>query len=230
MSRYSKRSLFQRWNDNLFEFISDLRDAWTITDPYRFGTKFQTIVIPELGTINRNGRIYTREIAEKMCGQFDPTHVCGELGHPDSSVLSLSNVSHRLHRVFISDNALWAEYSVADTPSGRLLYEMFQQIGPDGFVLSPRGVGSIRNGYPQEDYKIITYDFIPISESAFRPFTEEEVVAAGLKLFPMESAWTRWYNTPNDDFGEVTPRSLVEDGRTAAVMTAIELMKQGVYA
>ncbi len=230
MSRHNKRSLFQRWSDGLFEFLGRLRDTWCIADPYRFGTKYQTVVIPELGTINRNGRIYTREIAEKMCGQFDPERTGGELGHPDSSIVSLSNVSHRIHRVFVSDNALWVEYSVLDNAAGRLLYDLFQKIGPEGFVLSPRGVGSIRNGYPQEDYKVITYDFIPISESAFRPFTEEEVIAAGMKLFPMESAWTKWYNTPNDDFGEVTPRSLVEDGSTAKVMTTIEQMQQGVYA
>lgn len=167
MSRHNKRNLFQRWSDGLFEFLGRLRDTWCIADPYRFGTKYQTVVIPELGTINRNGRIYTREIAEKMCGQCDPMRDFGQIGHPDDAVVSLMNASHRIHRVFINGNALWVEYSVLDNAAGRLLYDLFQKTGPETFVLAPRGTGNVDENGHINNYQLLSYDFIPASESAF---------------------------------------------------------------
>ena len=106
-------------NFNIFKWIGQLvdrvRDMIAGVDPDRFKTKYQTVVIPEFGVVNRNGRIYTREIAERMCGQFREP-LAGEIGHPSSAVINISSVSHRIHSVFIDEDMLWVEYSVVDDP------------------------------------------------------------------------------------------------------------------
>ncbi len=219
-------------NFNIFKWIGQLvdrvRDMIAGVDPDRFKTKYQTVVIPEFGVVNRNGRIYTREIAERMCGQFREP-LAGEIGHPSSAVINISSVSHRIHSVFIDEDMLWVEYSVVDNPQGRLLYDLFQKQGQETFVLSPRGVGSVPNdGNIAEDHEVIAYDFIPIMESSFRPYSRAEVIARGKEVFDNEQKLYDWLEKEHELFGGQTPQDLINEGLTGKVMTALSWMKQEV--
>lgn len=217
----------------IVEFLNTIRDVRSSSEPIHyepwqdlklndFKVKYETLIIPSFG-LNRNGRLFTREIAQKMCNMFDPERTnLGELGHPESSSVSLSNVSHRIHRVFIRDNSLWAEFSVADTEAGKTLYQLFNDLGMDSFMLSPRGVGTIgHGGRLQDDYEVATYDFLSVEDSAFRPYTEEEVKERGMELFHEETLWNEWYDAPNHTLGDRTPRSIVDEGGASEVVALI---------
>lgn len=228
------------WSDRVIGFLNRIRNSWQSSQPTEFlpwqelklndfEARYEILIIPSFG-MNRNGRLFTREIAQKMCDMFDPEAVnLGELEHPRSANVSLSNVTHRIHRVFIRDNALWAEFSVVGTESGKHLYQLFNDLGMDSFMLSPRGFGNIGHaGRLQDDYIVITYDFISVDDSAFRPYTEEEVKKKGIGLFREEILWSIWYDTPNYTLGNRTPRSIVDEGGASEVIAHIEDISHGI--
>lgn len=143
--------------------INSFRDALNCD---HFSATYQTIVIPHIGVMNANGRIYDKGVLKKMCGTFKD--MFGQIGHPDDLAISLFNASHKVHRAFISEDALWAEYSILNNPSGRLLIDLLQESEEHDFVLAPRGVGTINEkGEIQSDYKLLSFDFIPKKNSAF---------------------------------------------------------------
>jgi hypothetical protein len=230
------------WFERVVEFLNTIRDSrgvyepihyepWQTIKPNDFKAKYEAVIIPSFG-LNRNGRLFTREIAQKMCDMFDPKQTnVGEIGHPHSAIVSLFDASHRIHKVFIRDNSLWAEFSVMNNDAGRRLYQLFNDLGMDSFILSPRGFGSIDHaGRLREDYKVITYDFISVDESAFRPYTEEEVKEKGVELFREEALWNAWYDIPNYNFGNRTPRSIVDEGRAPEVIAHIEDISHGIMS
>ncbi len=212
----------------LFGWFHWLVERFRTAHPDPYGTRYQTIVVPRLGKMNRNGRIYTREMAQRMCGQFKEPMV-GEIGVPDSSIVSLSKASHRVHRVFIDGDDLWAEYSVLDTPCGRLLYDLFQKVGKEAFVLRPSGVGTVRDGHFEDDYKLITFNFIQADEDAFRPYTEEETLQCGLDTFGDKWAFYRWVDRPSEVYEGMTPRQLMAEGRYEDVMMELGRIQHGIY-
>ncbi len=215
----------------LFGWVNDLIALLRTHKEYDFGTRYQTIVIPNLGVMNRNHRIYTVEIAKKMCGQLPWCGQFGQIGYPDSPDISLLKASHVIHRVFLSGNDLWAEYSVLDNDNGRLLYDLFKNVGQDAFVLRSRGKGSIRNnGFIEDDYVVFTYDFIPVSEDAFRPFTDEDVIEYGTKVFGESGKLYRWLVTTSPYLHNKTPRNMMQEGRHGEVMSELANIEYGAYA
>lgn len=209
------------WFRNLLDKVRSVRH-----DP--FGTRYQTVVIPRLGMANRNGRIYTRDIAERMCGQVGHT-MLGQIGMSDSTVTSLSSVSHKIHRIFIVGNDLWAEYSVLDTPEGRLLYDLFQKVGKEEFVLRPSGVGSIRDRHIQDNYEVTGFHFIPASEDAFRPYDLSDVMNCGPDVFGNKQAFERWLDEPRPTLEGKTPRQLLDIEQFDEVMMELGRIEHGIF-
>lgn len=132
-----------------------------------FTVRYQTVVIPNLGVVNKNLRIYTSDTARTISGgEFDRMY--GQIGYPedDYGMISLSRASHQIHKTFMVGNDLWAEYSIIDSEHGRLLYDLLQT---GDFVLRPRGYGTINpDGTISDDYKLISFDFIRIEDDAFK--------------------------------------------------------------
>jgi len=228
MSGANPQKWFPQWVDWLLATLDRIRDIRSKADPVNSAIRYQTIVVPRLGKMNRNGRIYTREVAERMCGQFKEP-MLGEIGHPDSSSVMMSNASHAIRKVFIDGNDLWAEYSVLDTPCGRLLYDLFQQQGEDAFALRPSGRGTVINGHIEDGYELITFNFIPVSEDAFRPYTEEETLRCGLDAFGDKWAFYRWVDRPSEIYEGMTPRQLMAEGRYDDVMMELGRIQYGIY-
>lgn len=127
-------------------------------------TRYQTIVIPNLGAINRNSRVYTESFARSMSGgYFGRMH--GQIGHSDTGIRSITLASHIIHRTFLAGKDLWAEYSIIDNDHGRLLYDLLQN---QDFALRPRGLGTVNSdGTIGNDYKLLAFDFIPVEEDSF---------------------------------------------------------------
>lgn len=123
-------------------------------------------ILQKANTENRNGRVYPLDIlkreADKYMEAVNEKRATGELDHPDSAVVSLSNVSHMITEMWWEGDTLMGRVQVLETPSGNILKGLLKS----GVMLgiSSRGVGSVksRNGLDevQEDFELIAFDFV----------------------------------------------------------------------
>ncbi len=127
---------------------------------------------------NQNGRVYPREILERESKKYTQEFVTqkralGELDHPDSSVVNLSNVSHNVSEMHWEGQNLVGTVEVLGTPSGNILKELFKAGIKLG--ISSRGMGSVepmQEGDGQQvgqDFELIAFDFVsnPSTHGAF---------------------------------------------------------------
>lgn len=126
---------------------------------------------------NQNGRIYPKPILEREIKKYSATNIAqrralGELDHPDSSVVNLSNVSHNILEVQWKGDDVVGTVEVLNTPAGKILKELFEA----GITLgiSSRGMGSVKNlgentVEVQDDFELIAWDFVsnPSTQGAF---------------------------------------------------------------
>ena len=135
---------------------------------------------------NQNGRIYPREIlvreAKKYTKEFiKQRRAMGELDHPESSVVNLSNVSHNIKEMNWEGNNLLGTVEVLSTPSGNILKELFKSGIKLG--ISSRGMGSVETIKEDDvqqvgnDFELIAFDFVsnPSTHGAFMHPVNESV-------------------------------------------------------
>lgn len=133
--------------------------------------------LQEAGAVNKNRRIYPKEILEdnvdRLTESIQQGGLVGELDHPTDSIVHFSNASHKITKLWWEDSVLFGEGVVLPTPSGKILKELMNcgvRVG-----MSSRGVG---NGKVNEDgilvigesYKLITFDAVadPSTYAAFQ--------------------------------------------------------------
>jgi len=145
-------------------------------------------VLQRAGAKNQNGRVYPRNILERECRRYQQEYIdqhraLGELDHPESSVVNLNNVSHNVLKIWWKGDDLLGAVQILDTPSGKILKELFKA----GITLgiSSRGLGSVKELRSegtvevQEDFELICWDFVsnPSTHGAFmRPTSMNESV------------------------------------------------------
>lgn len=135
-------------------------------------------VLQRAGAKNQNGRIYPKHILERECRRYEEQFIrqnraLGELDHPDSAVVNLNNVSHNVLKIWWEGNDLKGDVLVLDTPSGKILKELFKAGVTLG--ISSRGLGSVKELYSesalevQEDFELVCWDFVsnPSTRGAF---------------------------------------------------------------
>ena len=137
---------------------------------------------------NQNGRIYPKEVlvreAKKYHKEFiKQSRAMGELDHPESSVVNLTNVSHNIKEMHWEGDNLLGEVEVLGTPSGNILKELFKSGIKLG--ISSRGMGSVetvseageQSQEVQPDFELIAFDFVsnPSTHGAFMYPTNESV-------------------------------------------------------
>jgi len=170
-------------------------------------------VLQRAGAKNQNGRIYPKRILERECRRYqyeyiDQHRALGELDHPESSVVNLNNVSHNVLKIWWNGDDLHGAVQILDTPSGKILKELFRA----GITLgiSSRGLGSVKElrnegtVEVQEDFELICWDFVsnPSTHGAFmRPTNMNESVNNNIK--------TNKYTRVNDIITSI----LCEDGK-----------------
>lgn len=159
-------------------------------------------ILQKWGVKNKNGRIYPKEVllpqVETYQNLVTTNSAVSEADHPDSSVISLQNISHMITKMWWgkgdTENILYGELRIIVSP-GFIKYGIASVIG-DKIVLyiqhkiklgiSSRGVGTLKevNGESlvQDDYELIGFDLV------VTPSTP------GAYLFPEE--------TMNNAFGE----------------------------
>jgi hypothetical protein len=135
-------------------------------------------VLQRAGARNQNGRIYPKNILMRECERYkqeyiDQHRALGELDHPESSIVNLNNVSHNVVKIWWDGDDLYGAVQILDTPSGKILKELFKA----GITLgiSSRGLGSVKQLQNesavevQEDFELICWDFVsnPSTHGAF---------------------------------------------------------------
>ena len=126
-------------------------------------------------TQNGNGRVYPHKILERevsnYCKLVEEGRALGELDHPDSSVINLSNASHLVTKIWMEDNKCLGKIRVLETPSGNILKSLVESGVKLG--ISSRGLGTVneKNGVTmvEDDFQLICFDMVsdPSTPGAF---------------------------------------------------------------
>lgn len=151
-------------------------------------------ILQKANTLNRNGRVYPYDIlrreATKYMEAVEENRALGELDHPDSAVVSLSNASHKVVDMWWQGEELYGKVEILneDCESAKKLKGLLKS----GVMLgiSSRGVGSVKTvkgeDIVQSDFELIAFDFVssPSTPGAYlfkegknwgmTPITEEE--------------------------------------------------------
>jgi len=136
----------------------------------------------EAESVNGNKRIYSKKLLERECQKLgtmiSERRLVGELDHPSSEVVSLSNASHLITGLQFEGNKIIGEAEVLNTPSGKVLQELLKsgvQVG-----ISSRATGSLEQDMHEDCYrvqdnlKMITWDMVsdPSCQGAFPALKE----------------------------------------------------------
>lgn len=137
-------------------------------------------ILQKWGVENKNGRIYPKEILIPQVGEYqklvDANSAMSESDHPDSSVVSLDNVSHGIKEMWWGkgddQHILYGKLELIVTP-GYLNLGIASMIGDKilqylrmGYKLgiSSRGIGTLKeiNGQNivQDDFELICFDLV----------------------------------------------------------------------
>ena len=126
---------------------------------------------------NRNGRLYSKKIAEDIVRQFNQmdengTLVLGALkGNNRTYDLLLNDVSHRIKEIHIDEDnsAIEGTFEVLKTPLGMTLKSMLISKGSfdDLFAISSRGIGTTDEEGRVDTYELLGFDIISKQESTW---------------------------------------------------------------
>ena len=124
---------------------------------------------------NGNGRVYPYEVLKREMDNYEKViadnRACGELDHPDDSVVNLKNVSHIVTDCWWEGKDVMGKIKVLDTPSGRILKDLVNAGIKLG--ISSRGLGSVRESMGktivEADFQLICFDIVsePSTPNAF---------------------------------------------------------------
>jgi len=115
---------------------------------------------------NGNGRYYPKSIWEREIDKYmdsvSNNRACGELDHPESTVINLKNVSHNIKDIWWDGDYIMGKIEILPTPSGNVLKALIDsniQVG-----VSSRGMGSVKQiGETlevQDDFELLCWDFV----------------------------------------------------------------------
>ena len=122
---------------------------------------------------NQNNRIYPRPILEREVDKYQTIinegRSSGELDHPDSQVINLKNISHKVNKCWWDGDNIMGEIEVLHdtpnkkgTPSGNILKALMENKVICG--VSSRGLGSLEEKDDilevQDDFELLCWDFV----------------------------------------------------------------------
>lgn len=137
-------------------------------------------ILQKWGVENRNGRIYPKEVLIPQVNEYmklvEQNKAVSEADHPDSSVVSLLNISHIIRKMWWgtgdNSNILYGQLEIITSPAymqqgivsmvGDKIVEYLKRNIRLG--ISSRGVGSLKevNGknIVQKDFELICFDLV----------------------------------------------------------------------
>jgi len=146
-------------------------------------------ILQKWGVKNKNGRIYPKEVLVPQVNEYEQlvnsNSAVSEADHPDSSIISLQNISHMITKMWWGtgeqENVLYGQLKLIVSP-GYINMGIVSVVG-DKIVLylqnkiklgiSSRGVGTLKeiNGenLVQDDFELIGFDLVatPSTPGAF---------------------------------------------------------------
>ena len=146
-------------------------------------------ILQKWGVKNKNGRIYPKDVLVPQVMEYqklvDTNSAVSEADHPDSSIISLQNISHMITKMWWGkgqqENILFGEIKIIVSP-GFVKYGVVSMVG-DKVVLylqnkirlgiSSRGVGTLKElqgeNLVQNDFELIGFDLVatPSTPGAF---------------------------------------------------------------
>lgn len=124
-------------------------------------------IIQKADVKNQNNRVYPRCILTREIENYQKAvrenRALGELDHPDSTTVSLKNVSHIMREMWWDGNNVRGKIEVLSTPQGKILESLLDSGVAIG--ISSRGVGSTEHvdeacERVQTDFQIICFDIV----------------------------------------------------------------------
>jgi len=127
------------------------------------GRVIVTGVLQRSGAKNQNGRVYPREILMREVTKYSDTFIAenralGELDHPESSVVNLSNVSHNIRKVWWKGDDVVGEVEINGTVEVQddfelVCWDFVSNPSTHGAFMHPAGVNeSVSNSMPASKY------------------------------------------------------------------------------
>ena len=146
------------------------------------GAVFLSGVMQRCDEKNGNGRVYPAPVLQREVKNYlkmvKESRDCGELDHPEDSVVNLKNASHMVTSLWWEGKDLMGKIKVLSTPSGKILESLIN----DGVKLgiSSRGLGSVRESQGktlvEDDFQLICFDIVsePSTQGAYMMMNESK--------------------------------------------------------
>jgi len=161
------------------KLITEMNDSVTyIAEATENGKKKFTIegVFMQSDTVNRNGRVYPRQILEGEVDRYHKKYVMenralGELNHPSGPTVNLDKVSHLITTLRMEGKDVIGKAKLLETPCGMIAQSLIESGVKLG--VSSRGMGSLKEnrGYKevQKDFMLSAVDIVadPSAPNAF---------------------------------------------------------------
>ena len=130
------------------------------------GAVFLSGVMQRTDEQNGNGRVYPHKVLVREVKNYmkvvKENRACGELDHPEDSVVNLKNASHMVTSLWWEGKDLLGKIKVLSTPSGKILESLIN----DGVKLgiSSRALGSVHEQagktIVEDDLQLICFDAV----------------------------------------------------------------------
>ena len=164
--------------NKLYEYLSPEQSGVQVMESKDGKDLFMAGLFIQGDVKNQNGRVYPKPILEREAKKYltfiKERRALGELDHPDSSVINLNNVSHKINKCWGNGNDVHGQIEILPTPSGNIAKALFQAGVPVG--ISSRGMGSLKNksgvAEVQNDFYLATAADIVADPSAPDAFVE----------------------------------------------------------
>ena len=121
-------------------------------------------IFTELGSENRNGRVYTKEgflpHLETLQKIVEAGKCVGELDHPKVFETSLKNASHVIEKIWFdeNDNKVYGRIKLLDTDAGKNAKALVDAGVP--LHISSRAAGTVAENKTVKIHKLFTYDLV----------------------------------------------------------------------
>lgn len=133
-------------------------------------------VFMQSDTVNRNGRVYPRQILEGEVDRYNKKYVMerralGELNHPSGPTVNLDKVSHLITDLRMEGKDVFGKAKLLETPCGQIAQSLIESGVKLG--VSSRGMGSLKEnrGFKevQKDFMLSAVDIVadPSAPNAF---------------------------------------------------------------
>lgn len=143
------------------------------------------------GVATENKRVYPKQVWEKEIKRLGEAmkdrRVFGEVDHPSDGQTKLARVSHIVTGLSVENGLVIGEAEILPTEAGKNLLALMQANVPVG--VSSRGFGSVKTNESgqdvvQEDYKLVTFDFVadPADVDAYPQVSESVALFEGVQF------------------------------------------------